>query len=91
MTRKEDRIRLARQLGLDKPVMLQYVFWLVGNDWVEIDVDGDGKGDIPDLQCTEAYLPDGEGLSLFLRLLYDLKEGSIVFPTGIDGRRLPGG
>ncbi len=43
--RPEDRARLERQLGLDKPVLVRYVYWLVGNDWTEIDVDGDGEGD----------------------------------------------
>jgi peptide/nickel transport system permease protein len=33
VTRKEDRIRLAHQLGLDKPVCVQYLYWLIGNDW----------------------------------------------------------
>lgn len=42
VTRKEDRIRLARQLGLDKPVAVQYLYWLVGNDWAKTDMDGDG-------------------------------------------------
>lgn len=37
---------LRRQLGLDKPPLVQYLYWLVGNDWVKIDVDGDGEGDI---------------------------------------------
>ena len=37
---------LRRQLGLDQPPMLQYVYWLIGNDWVRIDVDGDGDGDV---------------------------------------------
>ncbi|NJL94234.1 MAG: hypothetical protein HC915_11165 [Anaerolineae bacterium] len=45
--RPEDRARLERQLGLDQPVLVQYLYWLVGNDWVEIDVDGDGEGDVP--------------------------------------------
>jgi len=40
--RSEDRIRLTRQLGLDKPLWVQYVVWLVGNDWMKIDLDGDG-------------------------------------------------
>jgi peptide/nickel transport system permease protein len=43
--RSSDRERLTRQLGLDKPVLVQYVIWLVGNDWMEIDVDGDGEPD----------------------------------------------
>jgi peptide/nickel transport system permease protein len=41
-TRPEDRERLTRQMGLDKPVYLQYVYWLIGNDWTSFDVDGDG-------------------------------------------------
>src|SRR5512137_1080787 len=41
-TKKEDRERLTRQLGLDKPVMVQYLYWLVGNDWTKVDLDGDG-------------------------------------------------
>ncbi len=43
--RSEDRERLRRQLGLDQPVLVQYLYWLIGNDWVLIDVDGDGVGD----------------------------------------------
>ena len=33
VTKPEDRIRLAHQLGLDKPLCVQYVYWLIGNDW----------------------------------------------------------
>jgi peptide/nickel transport system permease protein len=40
--RSSDRERLTRQLGLDKPVIVQYVVWLIGNDWMGIDLDGDG-------------------------------------------------
>ena len=39
-------MRLRRQLGFDKPAATQYLYWLVGNDWTMIDVDGDGDGDI---------------------------------------------
>lgn len=39
--------RLRRQLGLDQPPLTQYIYWLIGNDWVLIDVDGDGVGDTP--------------------------------------------
>lgn len=45
--RAEDKARLERQLGLDKPVTTRYVYWLIGNDWTEVDVDGDGEGDTP--------------------------------------------
>lgn len=47
VTRSEDRIRLARQLGLDKPVAVQYLYWLVGNDWAKTDMDGDGVAETP--------------------------------------------
>ncbi len=43
--RPEDRERLARQMGLDQPLAVQYLIWLVGNDWMQVDVDGDGTGD----------------------------------------------
>ncbi|MCZ7543477.1 MAG: ABC transporter permease [Anaerolineae bacterium] len=41
--RSEDRERLARQLGLDQPVYMQYIYWLIGNDWMTFDMDGDGE------------------------------------------------
>jgi peptide/nickel transport system permease protein len=33
---------LKRQFGLDKPLPTQYLIWLVGNDWMNVDMDGDG-------------------------------------------------
>ncbi len=36
---------LKRQFGLDKPVPVQYLIWLIGNDWMEVDLDGDGVSD----------------------------------------------
>ncbi|MCL7453346.1 MAG: ABC transporter permease [Anaerolineae bacterium] len=33
---------LKRQFGLDQPMPLQYVIWLIGNDWMKVDADGDG-------------------------------------------------
>jgi peptide/nickel transport system permease protein len=33
---------LKRQFGLDKPLPVQYVIWLIGNDWMKVDADGDG-------------------------------------------------
>lgn len=47
MTRSADRERLTRQLGLDKPIPVQYLYWLVGNDWTKTDVDGDGVAETP--------------------------------------------
>jgi len=45
--RSEDRARLSRLLGLDKPLYVQYVYWLIGNDWAKIDTDGDGVPETP--------------------------------------------
>jgi peptide/nickel transport system permease protein len=46
-TRQADYERLKRQLGLDKPVYDQYIYWLIGNTWTKIDLDGDGVPDTP--------------------------------------------
>jgi len=45
VTRPADRERLTRQLGLDKPLLVQYLYWLIGNDWTQVDSDGDGVPD----------------------------------------------
>jgi len=47
LMRPEDRERLSRQLGLDKPLYVQYLYWLIGNDWTKIDMDGDGVSETP--------------------------------------------
>jgi len=41
-TRQTDYERLKRQLGLDKPIYDQYLYWLIGNTWTKVDLDGDG-------------------------------------------------
>jgi peptide/nickel transport system permease protein len=65
VTRKEDRERLARQLGLDQPVLVQYFYWLVGNDFVKVDLNGDG---IPDTYGTRKGVLRGDfGTSLVAR------------------------
>jgi len=38
---------LKRQFGLDKPLPVQYLYWLAGNDWMKVDTNGDGVGDEP--------------------------------------------
>lgn len=43
--RAEDRERLRRQLGLDQPVTTQYLIWLIGNEWMRLDENGDGIQD----------------------------------------------
>ena len=47
VTRSEDRKRLTRALGLDKPLIVQYIYWLAGNDWTKMDLDGDGVAETP--------------------------------------------
>lgn len=46
ITRSSERERLTRQLGLDKPLYVQYFYWLVGNDWTKVDMDGDGVAEV---------------------------------------------
>lgn len=36
---------LRRKLGLDQPPYMQYIYWLIGNDWTRVDSDGDGEVD----------------------------------------------
>jgi peptide/nickel transport system permease protein len=48
--RAEERERLSRQLGLDQPLYMQYLYWLVGNDWTMVDLDGDGIAETPGQQ-----------------------------------------
>lgn len=43
---QDSTAKLKRQLGLDQPALVQYLYWLVGNDYTTIDVDGDGTGDV---------------------------------------------
>lgn len=55
--RSSDRERLTRQLGLDKPLVVQYAIWLVGNDWMGVDLDGDG---VPDSKGTRKGILRGD-------------------------------
>ena len=48
---------LKRQFGLDKPLPTQYVIWLVGNDWMQVDANGDG---IPDSYGTRKGILRGD-------------------------------
>lgn len=43
----EQAERMRRQFGLDKPLPVQYIIWLAGNDWMKVDNDGDGVPDEP--------------------------------------------
>ena len=63
--RAEDRERLRRQWGLDQPILVQYVYWLVGNDWTLIDRDGDGEPETPGTRI--GVLRGDFGMSLVTR------------------------
>lgn len=65
ITRPSDRERLTRQLGLDKPIYVQYIYWLIGNDWTQFDSDGDG---VPEKPGTRMGILRGDfGTSLVTR------------------------
>jgi peptide/nickel transport system permease protein len=53
----ERAAQLKRQLGLDKPLPMQYVIWLVGNDWMKVDTNGDG---LPDAAGTRHGILRGD-------------------------------
>ncbi len=42
---QEDRDRLAIQLGTADPIPLQYLRWLIGDDWLRVDTNADGELD----------------------------------------------
>ncbi len=63
--RPEDRERLTRLLGLDQPLYVQYIYWLIGNDWTMIDLDGDGVAETPGQQ--KGVLRGEFGTSLVVR------------------------
>ena len=65
VTRAADRERLTRQLGLDKPIYMQYLYWLIGNDWTKTDMDGDGVPDTPGIR--HGFLRGDFGTSLVNR------------------------
>ncbi len=61
----EDRARLRRQLGLDQPIVNQYLYWLIGNDWTMFDRDGDGE---PETYGTRRGVLRGDfGISIVTR------------------------
>ncbi|MFN2236713.1 MAG: ABC transporter permease [Anaerolineales bacterium] len=41
----EKKEAIRRSFGLDKPLPVQYIVWLIGNDWMPVDTDGNGITD----------------------------------------------
>lgn len=57
--------QMRRDLGLDQPLPLQYIYWLVGNDFTMQDSDRDG---VPDTPGTRKGILRGDfGRSIFKR------------------------
>jgi peptide/nickel transport system permease protein len=54
----EVRQRIAAQLGVNDPLPIQYLRWLLGDDWMRWDSDGDGVADSSFLIPLDA---DGDG------------------------------
>src|SRR5215216_4501696 len=57
-TSPQERAQIAARLGINDPWLVQYVRWLLGDDWMRWDSDGDGIAD------QSAILPldaDGDG------------------------------
>src|SRR5215207_7840551 len=52
------RARVAARLGVNDPVPIQYLRWLMGDDWMRWDSDGDGVADHAFLIALDA---DGDG------------------------------
>jgi peptide/nickel transport system permease protein len=71
---------LKRQLGLDKPLPVQYAIWLVGNDWMKIDTNGDG---IPDSTGTRKGILRGDFGFSFRNREPVLKEIGLRLPNTI--------
>jgi len=40
-----DRMRIRARYGLDDPIYIQFLHWVVGDDWYKRDIDGDGEPD----------------------------------------------
>ena len=56
---------MRRNLGLDRPLPEQYLFWLIGNDYLRVETDGD---DIADSYGTRRGVLRGDfGRSIFKR------------------------
>lgn len=54
----EEQERLAERLGVNDPWLLQYVRWLLGDDWLRWDTDGDAVADQSFILPLDA---DGDG------------------------------
>ena len=66
MTTVEHIKIMERQLGLDQPLPIQYLTWMLGNDWTLVDADGDGVAETKG--TTRGMLRGDFGYSYFTHL-----------------------
>ncbi len=76
--RAEDRERLMRTMGLDQPIPIQYIYWLVGNDWVQVGENEDGT---PRYGPREGVLRGDFGTSYVTRRPVTETIGDALGPT----------
>lgn len=60
----EQREELRRRLGLDRPLIEQYIIWLIGNDWIVVGEDANGQ---PVYGTREGVLRGDLGISYVTR------------------------
>jgi len=94
----ERKEALKRQFGLDKPLSVQYIVWLAGNDWMAVDTDGNGitdsygtrkgilRGDFGSFKTREPVLNeifDRLGNTMYLMTVTLIVVGIFAIPVGI--------
>ncbi|MFW5748230.1 MAG: ABC transporter permease [Chloroflexota bacterium] len=79
-TTPEQRERIAARLGANDPWLLQYVHWLIGDDWRQRDIDGDGE---PDMWGQREGILRGDFGTSFFRSNRDVIDliGEYILPT----------
>lgn len=54
------RDRIEMRLGTNDPIIARYLKWLIGDDWMRVDTDGDGFADIGRLVSSVFVASNGE-------------------------------
>ncbi len=54
------RDRIEMRLGTNDPIVARYLKWLIGDDWMRVDTDGDGFADIGRLVSATFVASNGE-------------------------------
>jgi peptide/nickel transport system permease protein len=77
---QEARERQAAMMGANDPWLVQYIHWLVGDDWRQRDIDGDGE---PDMWGQRQGILRGDFGQSFFRSRRDVLDliGDFVLPT----------